>query len=69
MKILKSIDGNLAELDLEKEAETSKAILISDGNTECWIPKSQLEDDYEELPSGLIRIIIPEWLAIEKELV
>lgn len=66
MKILKSTDGNFVELDLQREAETAKAILVSDGITKEWIPKSQLEDDPENLGNGLVRIIMPEWLAIDK---
>lgn len=66
MKILKSVDGNFVELTLQKEAETEKAILVSDGINKGWIPKSQLEDDLEDLAGGFIQIIIPEWLAIDK---
>jgi len=66
MKILQSTDKNYVELDVELIAETERAIKVSDGTTEEWIPKSQLEDEYETLQNGLIRIIIPEWLAIDK---
>jgi len=66
VKILKSIDENFVELDLQKEAETAKAILLSDGINKTWIPKSQLEDEPENLQNGLVRIIIPEWLATDK---
>ena len=66
MKILKSIDENFVELDLQKEAETAKAILLSDSINKAWIPKSQLEDEPENLQNGLVRIIIPEWLATDK---
>lgn len=66
MKILKSVDENFVELDLQKEAETEKAILFSDGVSKAWIPKSQLEDEPENLQAGLVRIVIPEWLAVNK---
>ena len=66
MKILKSVDENFVELDLQKEAETAKAILLSDSINKAWIPKSQLEDEPENLQNGLVRIIIPEWLATDK---
>jgi len=69
MKILKSTGMNYVELDLQKTAESEKAILVSDGLQSCWIPKSQLEDDPELLENGLFRIIIPQWLAEDKELV
>lgn len=69
MKTIKSTDGNYIEFDLELKIETKMAILCSDGTCEVWIPKSQLEDDIERLANGLVRIIIPEWLAQEKELI
>jgi len=52
-----------------KQQSQKKAILVSDGLQSCWIPKSQLEDDPELLENGLFRIIIPQWLAEDKELV
>ena len=66
MKILKSTDQNYVELDLKQVHETDAAILVSDGITKNWVPKSKLEDDPEHLDNGLIRIVIPEWLAIDK---
>ena len=52
--------------------ETDEAILIEDENdNQVWIPKSQIanweEDMYEKHDD--FEIEIPEWLAIEKELV
>jgi len=55
------------EIDGVVKAVTEKAILFSDGTREVWIPKSQLED--MEIKHGVAMITIPEWLAIEKELV
>jgi len=55
--------------------ETDKAVLIQvdgDPDNEVWIPKSQIE---WESTGGLyaigdeVEMEIPEWLAIEKELV
>ncbi len=74
MKILKSPDGNLVELTMFFHYQTEKALLVSDNNRNedaIWIPISQCED-YDILTGGdhsEILIIIPEWLAIEKELV
>lgn len=43
--------------------ESPMAVLIFDGNLETWIPKGQiLERDDES-------ITIPEWLAVEKDLI
>lgn len=46
--------------------ETDAAILYSDGVTECWHPRSQIE--VRELSNG-VEITMPEWLAFEKELI
>lgn len=48
--------------------ETEQAVLINDGNREAWIPKSQILQFEQDFKAGLITVIIPEWLAIEKEL-
>lgn len=48
--------------------KTEKAILFNDGDVEVWIPKSQvIDEDREE--SGLLKIEIPEWLALDKGLI
>lgn len=60
---------NTVELDLEKITETDYAILLSDGINEYWIPKSQLQEEPQLLRNNLLKIIIPEWLAIQKEMV
>lgn len=54
----------MVEIEAEVIAETDMAILIDDG---IWLPKSQLED----WPSvgGIGVIIMPEWLAEDKELI
>ena len=55
------------EFYLEKKRETKAAFLFTDGVGEYWIPKSQVvanhikENDYE--------VIMPEWLAKEKEMI
>lgn len=66
MKLIKGSGKNYIELDVKLLAETDKAIRVSDGITTEWIPKSQLEDEAEHLDHGLVRIIIPEWLATDK---
>lgn len=62
--------SDLTELDLQLHQETDKAILVSDdGNREnaVWLPRSQIE--IERGPRGGISVTLPEWLAIDKELV
>lgn len=50
--------------------ETDKAILVTRGRGELWVPKSVLHDDsevYEAGDSGTM--IVQEWWAEEKNLV
>ena len=54
------------------EVETDMAWRVSDGQGKSiWIPKSQIQDYSEsEYKSGdEIEIELPEWLALEKELI
>jgi hypothetical protein len=66
---LYGVNKNYIELEGSIIVKTEKAILFSDGLGEVWIPLSQLEDDPDKQANGLFKIVIPEWLAIEKELV
>lgn len=56
------------EIACEVRAETAKAYLIYDGKVECWIPKSQVNDECEE-KGKITSIFISEWLATEKGLI
>ena len=63
--------GAIAEVEIAVEIlqETDMAYLVSDGAVDCWIPKSQVKD-YGTSTDGVIDcIFIPEWLAMEKELI
>jgi hypothetical protein len=58
--------------DVTCTIETDNAILCRLGATgaEFWIPKSLISDDSEVYKLGTDgKLVIPEWLAIEKELV
>lgn len=60
------------EIEVQVRAQTAAAILINDGKTECWIPKSQISDftgDGDEPELTTTSIFISEWLATEKGLV
>ena len=60
------------EIEVQVRAQTKAAILIHDGKTECWIPKSQITDfigDGDEPDVTTTSIFISEWLATEKGLV
>lgn len=53
------------EIDVDIKYETKDAVLVSDGDIDVWIPKSQLDDiDYKEKT-----ILIPEWLAHDMGLI
>ena len=56
------------EIEVEVVARTKAALLVSDGKTECWIPRSQISDytGEEDSPES---IFISEWLAEKKGLV
>jgi len=56
------------EIAVEVRAQTDKAMLVFDGKTECWIPKSQI-NDYCEDNGSITSIFITEWLAAQKELI
>lgn len=47
--------------------ETEKAVRVDAGDKEVWLPMSQLEDWPEIGCDGVV--IMPEWLAKEKELI
>ena len=64
-------------IDVEIKFITEKALLVVVENGETWFPKSQVwceKDDQdlnmESLEVGdKVKLTMPEWLAIEKELV
>jgi hypothetical protein len=62
-------DKDLVEVTGEIYAETEKAIMFSDdgerGNA-VWLPRSQIEIHQE---GEKVTIVMPEWLAKEKEFV
>jgi len=66
-KLIRSVDKNYVEITGQMKYETDKALLLFDGKKEVWIPKSQIEGMERE--KNMIIITIPEWLAMEKELI
>lgn len=57
--------STLVDLEGYIAARTGSAVLFSDGQTEAWLPLSQIEIDGED---EKCTVTCPEWLAIEKEL-
>lgn len=56
------------EIAIEVRARTEKALLVFDGKTQCWVPRSQISDYVgdEDSPET---IFISEWLAEKKGLI
>jgi len=48
--------------------ETSDAYLVSDGENEYWIPRSQVKSE-NQIGNNEYELIIPEWLANEKGII
>ena len=66
-----ALKSNLIDLECDYLGETDDAILIAnpfEDKGEIWLPKSQIEIEYHG-HVGSITVTLPEWLAIEKELV
>lgn len=58
---------NPVEVYVEIKRETELAVLVSDGVSEFWLPKSQIEIEHRK--DGHAEITLPEWLAIDKEII
>lgn len=59
---------NYIDVHVDILRETDKAWLVSDGDREVWLPKSQVDTDGLEVGcSG--PIFLPEWLALDKGLI
>jgi hypothetical protein len=48
------------------EHETDMALLVYDGDTKTWVPKSQIQYDEDAQVGDTIDIEMPEWLAMDK---
>jgi len=60
------------ELAIELIGKTDLALFVFDGIRTVWIPKSQILDpeDLDDYNYGeCFTITIPEWLALEKEMI
>lgn len=63
-------DPRLVEFCGEVRKETVAAYLVFDGRDETWIPKSQVKEMRSVgRRAGDYEFIIPEWLAIKKEII
>ena len=57
------------EVIVDVKKETEKAFLVFDGSTEAWIPKVLIENIDDCVVGKSSYITIPEWIALEKELI
>ncbi len=55
------------EITVEILRESDRAILVSDGDVQEWLPKSQIE--YEGEVGQTVVVTIPTWLAQDKNLI
>jgi hypothetical protein len=66
------IMDKIVEIDVELIAVTDMAVFVDEGKEDpVWIPKSQTQnEDIDEMQIGdTFTLEIPEWLALEKELI
>lgn len=60
------------ELTLELLTQTENALLVTDGITECWLPVNKIEWTQRSPPNRrpiIIEATLPEWLAMDRELI
>ena len=55
------------DLHVEIKRESTGAYLVTDGEVECWLPKSQVR--VLDLAGDLAELRIPEWLARNEGLI
>ena len=60
--------SELVEVEVEVLRETAKAVLVTDGNVEAWVPRSQCELHKVEGKRSLWVITLPENVALDKGL-
>jgi hypothetical protein len=64
------VDSNTEWIDVTVVAATDKAVLLTNGKDEAWIPRSQIVDEEEDLRKGVeTRVEIPVWLLEKSGLV
>ena len=59
--------SDLVEVCVDLKHTTERAILVSDGTSEAWLPLAKIE--YERNRDGTITVTLPDWLANSKGLI
>lgn len=57
------------EIEVDIKGETEQAYLVTDGDVECWLPKSQIDYEKDLTVGDRTDMLVPEWLAEEKGLI
>jgi hypothetical protein len=58
------------DVEIRRNHYREDAVLVSDGERDVWIARSQIKDSEDDLDEGThTKIEIPEWLAAAKGLV
>jgi hypothetical protein len=57
------------ELDMELLVETDAAVRVRVDDKNVWLPKSQIDMEEGAEVGDVVAFLLPEWLAIEKELI
>lgn len=63
------MENNMVEVTVDIKKETPQAFLVTDGDIEAWIPKSQINRLTRVAYNNTTVIEIPEWLAEDRELI
>lgn len=57
------------ELEVKRDVKGEGSILVSNGDTECWLPRSQIDVGEADERTKLVTVTLPEWLAVDRGLV
>ena len=60
--------AHLVDIECTIKHSTEKAVLVNDGRIDAWLPKNQIEIDHGS-HGKTVTVTLPEWLAIDKELI
>jgi len=61
------VNKNEEEYTMDLLLEREHAVLVSDGDDEYWLPKSQIE--IKKISGESVIVTIPDWLAKDKGII
>lgn len=57
-------------INVTVKAETAKAVLLTNGHREAWVPRSQVLDSEDDLQKAVVtKVELPLWMAEKAGLV